>query len=235
MVSHGSAAWLWGLIGWPGRLDVTVPIRGHRRPDVEIHHSTILEEEDRTISEVVPVTAVPRTLLDVASRRETRRLNHAVERAERLDLLDFGAIDGLLGRCGRHRGKRRLQEALEIYRDPVISRARSERLFLDLVKSAGLPRPSINTFVAGHEIDAYWPEERFGVEVDGWDAHRTRKAFEDDPLRLENLKLAGIDSIRVTARRIEREPEAVAASLGRLLELRRSALRGGTPADSGRS
>jgi len=181
------------------------------------------------------VTAVPRTLLDLASRRQARRLNQAVERAERLDLLDLGAIDGLLGRCGRHRGKRRLQKALEIYRDPVVSRARSERLFLDLVKSAGLPRPAINNFVAGHEIDAYWPEERFAVEVDGWDAHRTRRAFEDDPLRLEKLKLAGIDSIRVTARRIEREPEAVAASLGRLLELRRSALRGDTHADSGRS
>jgi hypothetical protein len=227
MLSHGSAAWLWGLIGWPGRLDVTVPTRGHRKQGVEIHHSTILEEEDRTISEGVPVTAVPRTLLDLAPGRRAR-LNRAVERAERLDLLDLGAIDGLLRRSGGHRGRRRLEEALEIYRDPVVSRARSERLFLALVKRAGLARPAINTFVAGHEIDAYWPEERFAVEVDGWDAHRTRKAFEEDPLRLENLKLAGIDSIRITARRIEREPDAVATRLGQLLEMRRRALLGAT-------
>jgi very-short-patch-repair endonuclease len=75
--------------------------------------------------------------------------------------------------------------------------------------------------VAGHEIDAYWEAERFAVEVDGWGTHRTRTAFERDPLRQENLKLAGIDSIRVTARRIEREPQVVGKRLARLLFQRR--------------
>lgn len=117
-----------------------------------------------------------------------------------------------------------LRQALEIYRDPVFARSRPERLFLDLVKKAGLPRPAINTYVAGHEIDAYWEKERFAVEVDGWEAHRCRKAFEEDPVRQEELKLAGIDSVRLTARRIEREPEEVAKRLGILLDRRRSEL-----------
>jgi hypothetical protein len=69
-----------------------------------------------------------------------------------------------------------LREALEIYRDPAFRRARSELLFLDLIKKAGLARPALNTFVAGYEIDAYWERERFAVEVDGWGAHRTRAA-----------------------------------------------------------
>jgi hypothetical protein len=202
---------------------------------VRIHHSTILERGDRATIDAIPLTAVPRTLLDLAAGQSSRRVNQAIDRAERLDLLDLGSIDALLGRSGRHRGRRRLREALEIYRDPIVSRARSERLFLDLVKKAGLPRPAINTFVAGHEIDAYWEEERFAVEVDGWEAHRTRSAFESDPLRLEDLKLAGIDSIRVTARRIEREPEAVATRLGRLLAMRRRALRQAITVSSGRS
>lgn len=188
-----------------------------------IHHSTILEEEDRALVQGIPVTAVPRTLLDLAQGASQRSLTSAIDRCERIDLLDVARIDALLERGG-HRGRRQLRLALEIYRDPVFPRARSERLLLDLVKRAGLPRPAINTFVAGHEIDAYWDAERFAVEVDGWGTHRTRAAFEADPVRQEELKLAGIDSIRITARRIEREPMKVAASLQRLLALRRNHL-----------
>jgi Protein of unknown function (DUF559). len=79
----------------------------------------------------------------------------------------------------------------------------------------------MNTFVAGHEIDAYWAPERFAVELDGYETHRTRAAFERDPLRQEELKLAGIDSVRFTARRIEREPGRVAERLSLLLAQRR--------------
>ena len=222
VVSHASAAWLWGLLfEFPQRPHVTAPARGHRKAAAQVHHSTILAEADTTIHETVPTTAVPRTLLDLAARGSDRRLANAVERAERLALLDLGAIDELLDRCGRHRGRRNLRLALDIYRDAVFSRSRVERLFLDLVKEAGLPRPAINTWVAGYEVDAYWERERFAVEIDGWDSHRTRKAFESDPVRQEDLKLAGIDSIRLTARRIERHPDLVAARLTRLLEQHR--------------
>jgi hypothetical protein len=226
MLSHRSAAWLWGFLPqFPGLAEVTAPTRGHIRADIRLHHSTILEEADRANIEGLPVTAVPRTLLDLAAQRAFRPLTSAVDRAERLGLLDLGELDALLARSGRHRGKGRLRRALDIYRDPVFSRARSERLFLDLVKRAGLPRPAINAFVAGHEIDAFWERERFAVEVDGWGSHRTRAAFESDPVRQEDLKLAGIDSIRITARRIERKPQVVAKRLAILLERRRLDLR----------
>jgi very-short-patch-repair endonuclease len=84
----------------------------------------------------------------------------------------------------------------------------------------------VNTFIAGFEVDAFWAKERFAVEVDGWEWHRSRSAFERDPIRQEQLKLAGIDSIRVTARRLEREPEAVAARIAALLARRRHELEG---------
>ncbi len=106
-----------------------------------------------------------------------------------------------------------------------MSRAHTERAFLAVVKRAGLPRPAINLFIAGHEVDAYWESERFAVELDGYETHRTRAAFERDPLRIEDLKLAGIDAIRITARRLEREPDQVAKRLKTLLERRQRALR----------
>jgi predicted transcriptional regulator of viral defense system len=224
VLSHGSAAWLWGLLGrCPTKPVVTVTGRRARRIGIETHAAALTGAEWGTI-EYIPVTSLPRTLLDLAATDTPRRLQQAIERAERLGRLDLIAIDALLALRRGERGSRHLHLALDLYRDPAFMRSRAERLFLALAKEAGLPRPAMNTFVAGHEIDAYWAKERFAVEVDGWDAHRTRAAFESDPLRQENLKLAGIDSIRITARRIEREPKVVGKRLGTLLAQRRREL-----------
>jgi predicted transcriptional regulator of viral defense system len=218
MLSHDSAAWLWGLrSSCPSRTEVTLPARGHRRAGLHIHHSTILEPIDEAVREGIPTTSVARTLLDCAARGRRRRTDSLLERAERLDLLDIPEIEEILTRSGRHAGKSRLARAVDLYRDPAFTRAGTERRFLEAVLKAGLPRPAINTFVAGHEVDAYWAKERFAVELDGYQTHGTRAAFERDPVRLEELKLEGIDAIRVTARRLEREPAQVAARLKVLL------------------
>jgi very-short-patch-repair endonuclease len=225
ILSHGSAAWLWGLEARCGTpVEVTVPSHGGRRHDIAMHHSSTLSLSESATMERIPVTALPRTLLDLAATVSPRKSWNAIDRAERLGLLDLAAVDGMLRRRRGHRGARRLRQALEIYRDPAFHRARSERLFSDLVKRAGLPKPAMNAWVESFEIDAYWARERFAVEVDGWDAHRTRRAFERDRLRQEEMKLAGIDCIRISARRIEREPRQVARRLSILLAQRRTAL-----------
>jgi predicted transcriptional regulator of viral defense system/very-short-patch-repair endonuclease len=226
VLSHASAGWLWGLLPkCPVEAEVTVPRHGRRRSGIKTHHPTSLGLEEWGTLERIPVTSLARTLLDLAATGPRWRLEQAIERAERLGRLDLIEIDALLRRRHGEAGTRRLLRALSIYRDPASSHSRTELLFLDLIKKAKLPRPATNTFVAGYEIDAYWDAERFAVEVDGWDTHRTRKAFESDPLRQEDLKLAGIDSIRITARRIEREPQLVARRLATLLAQRRRDLR----------
>jgi hypothetical protein len=221
VLSHAAAAWLWGLAGRFGNIDVTAPGNRHGRGGIVVHRSSVLSPPERAVVDRIPTTSVSRSLLDLAASGSARTLQNAVERAERLDLLRLDEIDATLARRPGTRGSRLLQRALEIYRDPIFSRARSERLFLDLVKEAGLPRPSMNTYVMGHEVDAYWQEERFAIEIDGWGSHRTRQAFERDPVRQEDLKLTGIDSIRITARRIEKEPRKVGRRLSELLERRR--------------
>jgi predicted transcriptional regulator of viral defense system len=225
VLSHESAAWLWGFLPTcPIVPEVSVSNAGRRRSGIRAHRVRPFALGEIGTLEDIPVTSSARTLLDLAARGRGRHLQQAIEKAKRLNRLDLGEIDDLLGRRRGASGTRRLREGVEIYRDPAFSRARSELLFLDLVKRAGLPRPALNTFVAGYEIDAYWEAERFAVEVDGWDTHRTREAFEADPLRQEDLKLAGIDSIRITARRIEREPGTVGQRLRRLLARRREEL-----------
>jgi very-short-patch-repair endonuclease len=183
-----------------------------------------MTDADRARHEGIPVTALPRTLLDLAATYAEKHLERAIDRAERLGLLELIDIDAMLDHHRGRPGGPALRAALEIYRDPAFTRSRAERLLLDALRRSGVPRPAVNAFVAGLEVDAYWERERLAVEVDGWEFHRSRTAFERDPVRQEQLKLAGIDSIRVTARRLEREPRTVAERISTLLQRRRKEL-----------
>jgi very-short-patch-repair endonuclease len=222
LLSHRSAAWLWGIErGFVRPVEVSVPWRGRGRQPLHVHHCPALREEDATSIDGIPVTAVPRTLLDLAASAPPRRLERGVESTERLGLLDLGQVERLLEDVKGHAGRGRLRRALTIYHDPSFTRSAGERRLLALIRKAGLPRPAVNTFVEGFELDMYWEMERFAVELDGWEAHRTRAAFESDRLRQEELKLADIEMIRVTGRRLQSQPDEIIERLKILLQRRR--------------
>jgi very-short-patch-repair endonuclease len=221
-LSHGSAAWLWGLLRRPGPIHVTSTTRRHRKDTLRVHHAA-LNEEDRAASEGIPVTSVARTLLDMAATLPPRRLDGLLERAEELRLLDIRAVESVLSRAATHPGLLSLRRAARLYRpEPRFTRSGMERCFLDLVRDSGLPLPATNCFVAGFEIDAYWERERFAVELDTYEFHGSPAAFERDRLRQEDLALAGIEMIRVTGHRLDTEPQRVVERLAKHLERRRS-------------
>jgi very-short-patch-repair endonuclease len=221
VLSHRSAAWIWGFLPkFPSEPEVTVPSRGHLRRGIRIYRAPATLDRECTSLEGLPVTSAPRTLLDLAGAVSTRDRASAVDRARRTGRLDLAELDAILARRSRTPEARLLRQTLSLYRKPVFDRARSELLFLDAIEQEGLPPPKINCWVEQWEIDAYWETERFAVEIDGWQTHGTRLAFEDDRLRQEEMKLAGIDCIRVSARRIETEPAQVARNLRLLLSSR---------------
>lgn len=226
VASHGSAAYLWGLYRYaPERIDVTAPIRRRAKRRFVVHFSSILAPEDRGEQEGVPVTSVSRTLLDLAIGATPGRLERLLERAEEIELLDLHKLEDVLDRAGGHRGRGRLRRALALYQpDPTFTRSSYEKRFRRFVIRAGIPAPSMNFNAHGFELDAYWPDLRFAVELDLFETHGSRAAFERDRLRQEELKLLGIESIRVTKPRLDREPETVLRNLAALLERRRREL-----------
>jgi very-short-patch-repair endonuclease len=50
------------------------------------------------------------------------------------------------------------------------------------------------------KIDLAYPELKIAIELDGWDTHRTRSAFDDDRARANALVLAGWIVLRFTSR-----------------------------------
>jgi hypothetical protein len=174
----------------------------------------------------IPATSLARTQLDLAAILPKERLQGAIERAEELGVFDLGKLDGALDLYPGHPGAGRLRETLSSHRpDMTFTRSGLERRFLALIRSAGLPPPSMNFNVAGFEVDAYWEAERFAVELDVFETHGTRAAFERDRLRDEELKLAGVETVRVTGSRLDREPRRVIERVALLLERRRRELR----------
>jgi hypothetical protein len=221
VLSHRSAAWLWGLTSRFARpIEVTATSPRGTRQLIRVHSAAALTQQDRALNERVPVAAVPRTSLDFAAM-DPAYLAQALDNARRLGLLDMLAMDELISRSKGFRGVARLRTALKIHRSTAFTRSGLERRFLELVKRAGLPQPSMNIYVEGYELDAYWPTERFAVELDTYDYHGDPRAFEADRIRQENLKLAGIEMVRITGTRMDREPESIARSLRRLLMQRR--------------
>jgi very-short-patch-repair endonuclease len=77
--------------------------------------------------------------------------------------------------------------------------------------------PKVNVRMGEFDVDFLWPERRLAVEVDGWDTHRTRSAFESDRARDLKLKLIGYDVVRFTWRQLTDDPSGVAAALRELL------------------
>ncbi len=218
LLSHRSAGWLWGILSKPSQIEVTGPERRRPRGSIRLHHSQVLIEDDRAIRDRIPVTALPRTLLDLAAVLTPRGLERAIEHSERLDLFDLVPVEELLSRVKRHHGVRRLRRAVALYRhDPAFTREEFERRFLRLLRESSLPQPSVNFFTEGYELDVYWPHERFAIELDSFEFHGTRRAFERDHRRLEDLKVAGIEVVPVTWRRLNEDPQELLERISTLL------------------
>ena len=219
-LSHRDAGAHWGIRRDSRRaIDVTVVARGRKGHDsITLHQVRALHPEDHGVMEDIPVTSLARTLLDLAEVVRPRELERAFEEAERLRILDVVAIEDLLARSRGRRGAKPLGRLVrECVGEPPPTRSEFERLFLDFCDEAGIRRPQVNIVVEGYEVDAAWVEQKLVVELDSREFHDNATAYETDRVRDAVLQLADYRVLRVTWRRLRREPEAVAQMLRQAL------------------
>ncbi|MFL5873228.1 MAG: hypothetical protein ACJ75T_07125 [Solirubrobacterales bacterium] len=82
--------------------------------------------------EGIPVTALPRTLLDLAASVRFDWLEKMVERSEELGLFDLRPVEDLLARTVGHHGHKRLRGAIALYKPTSFTRSGLEKRWLEL-------------------------------------------------------------------------------------------------------
>jgi very-short-patch-repair endonuclease len=197
-----------------GLIHVTVPGSPGGRPHgVCVHRSTALTTRDLRLRNRLPVTSPARVLLDVAPSCTPRELERMLDQGLVERVLTIRDVTELLRRCGRHRGRARVQVLVDHHSTTTFTRSEAEELFLSLVRKAQLPQPLTNVRRHGYEIDFLWPQQGVAVEIDGFAFHRTRRRFENDHRKDAVLSAAGIGVTRVTWGQLQDEPLAVVARL----------------------
>ncbi len=210
VLSHRSAAELWGIRrrnrrpsiaggrGESSAVDLTIPGTAGRRKreGIALHRSSTLIARDCTRRDGIPVTKPARTL------RDLHRLLSPADFAAALREAEFLRLP-----VGDRSGEARARTELE-------SRMQS------LWRRHRLPRPSVNVRVDRYEVDFLWPEQSLIVEVDGWESHRTRSAFEEDRARDSRLAILGYEVIRFTWRQVTGDGAGVARTIRAILRAR---------------
>jgi very-short-patch-repair endonuclease len=221
VLSHRSAAALWGIRPYEGLPELTIARWRPARDGLRVHASPLADDE-RTVHAGIPVTTVPRTLIDLAAVLDRPRLKLALDRAEGLRLTDTLPLAALLSRHHGRRGMATLRSILDAEGiEAQITRSDLEERFFALIDHARLPKPSLNLPIrAGaqwFEADAAWPRARLIVELDSRTFHDTASAFESDRAKDRVLLGAGWRVIRITWRQLHNGPDALLADLNRLL------------------
>ncbi len=215
VLARGSAGAVWGVLPPHASGPVELLATGNRRsrPGIVVHRTTHLPGADVRTYRGLSLTSPARIVLDLTCHLSTAALERLV--AEVL-AREPDAKDELA-----RRGTRRVRAL--IGEGPHRTRSQNERRLLEIVRNAGLPLPQTNVFVAGEEVDAYWPEHRLAVEVDAFFTHGDRVAFERDRRKRAALTVRGVTVLALTDRRLAAEPLAVAATVAQALASARSA------------
>jgi very-short-patch-repair endonuclease len=221
VLSHRSAAALWQIRPSDrAHIDLTTPRRLQPRPGLHPHRA-VLANDEITTKDNIPTTTPARTLLDLAAVLPSHALERALHQAEIRHRGDQLSLDELLERHAGARGIKALRHILATQRlGATITRSKLEDDFIAFLAETDLPRPNVNTIIEGEEVDFAWSESRLIVELDGYDTHSNRQAFEDDRARDRMLQAAGWRVVRITWRQLHEGRRTLERELRALLTRR---------------
>lgn len=208
VASHSTAALLWGLPGvesGPTELSTSRPDR-RRLEGVRPHRTLAFLESEHTTRDRIPLTTVARTIVDLSGRCSVAELGRMTDfglRTETLRLAELRRyVAGLRAAPGRHPNKVHcvLRRRLPGY-EPGDSEL--EMRFVRALVAGGLPEPvqqhPLRLGSRRCRVDLAYPTLRIAIEVDGWEHHHTRAAFDADRARANDLVVAGWHVLRFTS------------------------------------
>lgn len=220
IVSHRSAAELWGLIEPAGCAEVSVPGAVNRtvRPPAIVHRIIDLHPELAVERAGLRVTDPIRTVIDLGLVSPRWAVHRAIAKGistHAFELADLKRLRDALGRPGRN-GAGIVREILE-GNVLVLTKEESEleRRFTALARRFRIPALelqhevwSAGRFVA--RVDAAYPDLRLAIEVDGFEHHSSPTAFQRDRTRQNRLVALGWTVLRFTWADVVKDPAHVA-------------------------
>jgi hypothetical protein len=215
VLSHASAMALWGFWRrWDRPYEVTV-VGDRRTKGIRVHRSTTLRRRDTTTQLGIRVTTPGQTLLDMSPRLSDKSLKRNVNNALGSRWLTEGHLVDTLTRHPRAPGAARIARLIGV--NPTPTRSGWEDDFPAFCREHGLPAPVMGVPLHGYIVDALFVPERVIVELDSWDFHKGKIAFETDRERDAVMLAHGFVTVRMTSERMEERPVAEARRLGGIL------------------
>jgi very-short-patch-repair endonuclease len=198
---HRSACWVWEFIREdPGEVELILPPgrTGKSRAGISVHRSRTFTSADITFCKRLPVVKPALALLQLAESGDEREVERAVDEALAVRAVSRTKLREALAKHGRGRPGAALMAELAGLRPSSITRSEGEERLRELILSAGLPTPQMQTPLHGFTADFYWPDAGYVVEFDGFAYHSGRGAWRRDRVKDRTYAAHGIRPDRFT-------------------------------------
>lgn len=171
------AAHIFGLLKGKPPVPEVLATTKRRVPGVRTRRIR-LRPDERTVFRRIPVTTVPRTLVDLAAELTLDDLAVAFHEAGHRYQTTPRHIDSVLRGRRNVPGARNLR--LVLGREALVTLSQLERAFIAFLRRHNLPLPRTNRKVGPHRVDCHWPEYGLTVELNSYRFHSSRRSWEDD-------------------------------------------------------
>jgi hypothetical protein len=187
LLSGRAAAYLYGLIrGTAPKPEVTTPTQ--RRPKGVVVHRT-RRVTDTATYRGIPITTVARTVVDMAPDSTPGELAELFHHAVVKFRVKPYHVEAVLQRRPNAKGAQTLRRVIKGDERALLSVL--ERGFIALLRKHNLPLPNTNIPKDGHWVDCRWPEYRLTVELDSYQFHSTKHAWQQDYQRERKARSRG--------------------------------------------
>jgi very-short-patch-repair endonuclease len=221
LLSGRAAAHLFGLVRGPAPPpEVTTPTE-RRIKGISTRRSRHIDPRDATTFHGIPVTTVPRTLVDLAAVLTSEQLARACHEAGVRYHTTPKHVEAVLARQPNAPGARKLRAVMR--GDVHVTLSKLERGFLRLLRDDELELPKTNRRAGGRYVDCRWPDHKLTVELDSYRFHNSRYAWEMDRRREREARARGDEFRRYTYGDVFEDPRYMLRELRELLSRPRNA------------
>jgi hypothetical protein len=219
-----SAIHLYQLIRGPSPMPEVIALTGRRIPGITTHRARHIDRRDVTRLGAIPITTVPRALVDVAAELALDALARACHEAG----VKYGVtprhVEQVLKRRPNSPGAAKLRAVMT--GDAPLLLSELERAFLQLLREAVLPLPLTNKRTGSHYVDCRWPDHGLTVERGSYRFHNSRHSWEQDHARRREARARRDEFRTYTWFDVFEDPAPMLAELRELLSRAGRPLRG---------